>query len=114
MNRASVIQTFNSLLQSLLPSPASKYFQFVNNILIFPHRNVTICDLKINLKSARADCVYPAGECVCVCVCVLQGSILVCVNQQMNLTAEVVELLFVLGVCHVTEGDLKVRGLLSP
>lgn len=63
-------------------------------------------------KSARTDCVYPAGECVCLCLCVLQGSILVCVKQQMNLTAEVVELLFVLGVCHVTEGDLKVRRLL--
>lgn len=48
---------------------------------------------------------------------VLQGSIPVCrykcVKQQMNLTAEDVKLLFVLSVCHVNEGALKVRRLLS-
>lgn len=67
------------------------------------------------IKSARTDCVCPAAECISLSVS--QGSSLVClykcVRRQMNLTAEVVELLFVLSVCHISEGDLKVRRPLS-
>lgn len=53
-------------------------------------------------KSAITDCL-PRWW-VYLCVCVLQGR-----KQQMNLTAKVIKLLFVLSVCHVNEVDLKVR-----